>query len=113
MSDERKVVSRLFSSSLEEIFGGEDLLLEVARDMIKDEIKEKVKRTLDEDPDLKGEFKEALEMYYEAKIRQALAAFKIAKASARLGVKMAPPDIQDQVQKEIETEINRIIDETL
>ncbi|MDG6225229.1 MAG: hypothetical protein QCI82_06920 [Candidatus Thermoplasmatota archaeon] len=113
MSDERKIVSRMFSSSLEEIFGGEDLILEVARDMIKDEIKGKVKKTLNEDPDLKAEFKDALEMYYEAKIRQAIAAFKIAKASARLGVKMAPEDIQEQVHKEIETEINRIIDDTL
>jgi len=113
MTDDKKLVSRLFSSSLEEIFGGEDLILEVARDMIKDEIKQRVHLALDEDPDLKAEFKQALEMYYEAKIRQALAAFKIAKASARLGVKMAPEDIQDQFQKEIETEINRIIDDTL
>jgi hypothetical protein len=113
MSDENKVVSRLFSSSLEEIFGGEDLLLEVAREMIKDEIKEKIKRTLNDDPELKAEFKQALEIYYDAKIRQALAAFKIAKASARLGVKLAPEDIQEQLKREIEVEINRIIDDTL
>ena len=113
MSDENKVVSRLFSSSLEEIFGGEDLLLEVAREMIKDEIKEKIKRTLNDDPELKAEFKQALEIYYDAKIRQALAAFKIAKASARLGVKLAPEDIQEQLKREIEVEINRIIVDTL
>jgi hypothetical protein len=113
MSDEKKVISRLFSSSLEEIFGGEDLILEVARDMIKEEIKEKIRKTLNDDPELKSEFKAALEMYYDAKIRQALAAFKIAKASARLGVKMAPEDLQEQLKKEIEVEINRIIDDTL
>ena len=106
-------IGKFLSSSLDEIFGGEDLLLEVARDMIKDEMKRKLRSVLDENPELNEEIKSAVEMYYDAKMRQTLAAFKIAKASARLGVKVAPKDIQDDFQKEIEKEMTRIIDDTL
>jgi hypothetical protein len=110
---DKTAVSRIFSTSLEEIFGGEDLLLEVAREMIKEEMKGKLRETLEKNPDLKKEFKDAVEMYYQAKIRQTLAAFKIAKASARLGVKIAPEDLQEEFQKELEKEMARIIDDAL
>ena len=106
-------IAKLFSSSLEEIFGGGDLLIEVAREMIKEEIKDKVRASLEENPELKREFKDAVALYYESKIRQTLAAVRIAKASARLGLKIAPKDLQEEVQKEVEKEIARIIDDTL
>ena len=58
-------IAKLFSSSLEEIFGGGDLLIEVAREMIKEEIKDKVRASLEENPELKREFKDAVALYYE------------------------------------------------
>ena len=79
-------IAKLFSSSLEEIFGGGDLLVEVAREMIKEEIKDKVRASLEENPELKREFKDAVALYYESKIRQTLAAARIAKASDRPGL---------------------------
>lgn len=106
-------LGKLFSSSLEEVLGGEDLLLEVARDLIKDEIKKKVLYALEENPELKQELKSALEEYYQAKIKQTLAAMKIAKASVRLGLRTAPEELQKEVQVELEKEITRIIDDTL
>jgi hypothetical protein len=106
-------LGKLFSSSLEEVLGGEDLLLEVARDLVKDEIKKKVLKALEENPELKQELKAALDEYYQAKLTQTLAAMKIAKASVRLGLRTAPEELQKDVQVELEKEITRIIDDTL
>lgn len=112
MSNETNL-GRLIYSSIEDILGGEDLILEVARDMVKDELKAKVKKTLDQNPELKAEIKEALTQYYEAKVKQTLAAMKIAKASVHLGLKTVPKELQDEVTEEVEREITRIIDDTL
>ena len=110
---EREFLSNMLSTSLDEAFGGEDLLMEVAKDLIKDEMKKKLRSRLDEEPDLKEEFKSAVEMYYEAKVRQTLAAIKMAKASARLGLKVAPEDLRKEFQQELEKEMTKIIDDTL
>jgi hypothetical protein len=112
MSEEMNL-GRLFFSSVEDVLGGEDLIMEVARDMIKDELKAKVKKTLDDNPELRDEMKLALNQYYEAKITQTLAAMKIAKASIHLGLRTVPKELQDEVTDEVEKEINRIIDDTL
>ncbi|MBN1390925.1 MAG: hypothetical protein JXA22_09830 [Candidatus Thermoplasmatota archaeon] len=106
-------LGKMISGSLQEVLGDEDLLLEVARDMIKDEIKKKLHKALDENPEIKAELKEAVEEYYKAKLKQTLAAVKIAKASVHLGLRTVPADLQDDVHKELEKEITRIIDETL
>lgn len=106
-------LGKLFSSSLEGVLGDEDLLLEVARDLIKDEIKKKVMKTLEENPELKADLKTALEEYYVARVRQTLAAVKIAKTSVHLGLRVVPEELQDDVHRELEKEITRIIDDTL
>ena len=112
MSDEMNL-GRLFFSSVEDVLGGEDLIMEVARDMIKDELKAKVKKTLDENPELRDEMKLALNQYYQAKVSQTLAAVKIAKASVHLGLRTVPKELQEEVSEEVEKEINRIIDDTI
>ena len=112
MSDEMNL-GRLFFSSVEDVLGGEDLIMEVARDMIKDELKAKVKKTLDENPELRDEMKLALNQYYQAKVSQTLAAVKIAKASVHLGLRTVPKELQEEVSDEVEKEINRIIDDTI
>ena len=79
----------------------------------RDEIKKKIQKALDDNPELKAELRESFEDYYKAKLRQALAAVKIAKASVHLGLRTVPEDLQDDVHKEVEKEITRIIDDTL
>lgn len=106
-------LGRLFYSSVEEVLGGEDLIMEVARDMIKDEIKAKLKRTLDENPELRDELKDSLTQYYEAKLKETLAAVKIAKATVHLGLRTIPKEMQEEVTEEVEKEIIRVIDDTL
>ncbi|MBN1540456.1 MAG: nitrite reductase [Candidatus Thermoplasmatota archaeon] len=106
-------LGKMISGSVKEVLGDEDLLLEVVRDMIKDEIKERIQKALEENPEIKAELEEALEEYYKAKMRQTLAVIKIAKSSVHLGLRTVPADLQDDVHKELEKEITRIIDDTL
>ena len=62
-----------------EVIDAEDLALEAARDLIKDEIKRVIRLRLEEDPALRDEIKEAISLYLESKARQAFAMVKLTK----------------------------------
>ena len=110
---ERSDVGKFLSTSIHEVLGGEDIIIEVARDLIKEEFKSRIKEVLDEDPELKDEFKKAVEQYYKAKINESIAAFRVVKASAYLGLKLSPKDVQKDLKEELEREIVKIIDKTI
>ena len=110
MDKQEKFVSGLFKEALPDVIGGEDLVIEAARDMIRDEIKAHIKKKLQEDPKLRQELKDAIGMYFEAKIKEAYASVKLAKAGAMLGLKLVPDDIKDELSKEIEHDISKILE---
>ena len=64
-------IERLLSGSIqeriEELLRPEDLIMEAARDLVKDEIKGYIRQKIDENPELKSEIKETIENYFEAK----------------------------------------------
>ena len=68
-------IERLLSGSIqeriEELLRPEDLIMEAARDLVKDEIKGYIRQKIDENPELKSEIKETIENYFEAKARSA------------------------------------------
>ena len=73
-------IERLLSGSIqeriEELLRPEDLIMEAARDLVKDEIKGYIRQKIDENPELKSEIKETIENYFEAKARSAFAEVK-------------------------------------
>ncbi len=77
----------------------ENIMLESFRDLLKDEIKEKMKQTLEKNPEIKREIGEAIEMLIEARLKEAYALLKLAKASSKLGIEAAPPKIRDEMIK--------------
>jgi len=79
----------------------EDLLVEALRDLVKDEVKAYVRARLDANPDLKGEIREAVKDLLEAKIREAYAFVKLAKAGAKLGLELVPPEMRTEVTREL------------
>jgi len=79
----------------------EDLLVEALRDLVKDEVKAYVRARLDANPDLKGEIKAAVKDLMEAKIREAYAFVKLAKAGAKLGLELVPPEMRTEVTREL------------
>jgi len=79
----------------------EDLLVEALRDLVKDEVKAYIRVRLDANPELRGEIREAVKDLLEAKIREAYAFVKLAKAGAKLGLELVPAEMRTEVTREL------------
>lgn len=79
----------------------EDLLVDAMRDLVKDEVKAYVHARLDANPELKAEIRGAVKDLMEAKIREAYAFVKLAKAGAKLGLELVPMEMRSQVTREL------------
>lgn len=94
----------------------EDLLLEAVRDLVKEEVKDHIRQTLETHPSLKEEMKGGVKALLEAKVKEASALLLIAKSAAKLGVELVPPELRQQVAKELvgamEKEIATILEGT-
>ena len=84
-----------------DLLGGEELIVDAMRDLLRDEVKRKMREELDKDPALQEELREAVRLYFEARVNQAYATLKFVKASAKLGVSMMPADLRADLGKEI------------
>ena len=113
MAKADQIIKPLLKDTVTDIFGGEDILIEAARDLVKDELKDHIRKALKDNPDLKKEFKDAIGMYYEAKIKEMFASIKLMKASAKLGLELMPDKLKKEMSKELEQEINKLIEKTL
>ncbi|TET90730.1 MAG: hypothetical protein E3J35_05425 [Methanomassiliicoccales archaeon] len=95
----------------------EDILVDAVKDMVRDEIKRYIREKLEANPELKAELKAGISEMLEAKVKEAAAFLKIAKASARLGLELVPPHLREEMTKDLisvfEREINAIIEKTL
>ena len=95
------LVSQVLKGGFTDLLGNEELVVEALRDLLKDEIKRKMREELDRNPELREELKDAVRLYFEAKVHEAYATLKFVKASAKLGVQMMPDQMRDQLGKEI------------
>jgi len=115
MTDKNLVETMIKSAS--EIVHTEDIMIEAVRDIIKDEIKNHIKGKLETNPELKAEFKEAINALFEAKAKEAYALVKLAKSTAKLGLESLPPQMKEQLMRELisifEKELNVILEKTL
>lgn len=95
----------------------ENLVIESLRDLVKDEIKTYLRTRIDEQPELKAELKEAIELFMEAKLRETFAAIKLAKAGTKLGLTIVPEKMVDELTREFsrvfEKEIFTILEKSL
>ena len=91
----------------------EDLFVEAVRDLVRDEVKSYIRARLDANPELKVEIREAVKDLMESKLREAYAFVKLAKAGAKLGLELVPPEMRAEVTKElariIEKEVGAIL----
>lgn len=92
----------------------EDLVLEALRELVKDEVKAYVRVRLDANPELKAEIREAVRDLMEAKLKEAYAFVKLAKAGAKLGLELVPSEMRAEVTRElakiIEREVGAILE---
>tara|TARA_B100000287_G_C20627358_1_gene778384 strand:+ start:450 stop:860 length:411 start_codon:yes stop_codon:yes gene_type:complete len=114
-------IERLLSGSIqeriEELLRPEDLIMEAARDLVKDEIKGYIKQKIDENPELKGELKETIENYFEAKARSAFAEVKASRSALKLGMNLLPEEMQHEfaelVMNMFEKELGELLERAL
>lgn len=79
----------------------EDLVVEAARDLIKDEIKRYIRKKLDEDPKLKNDVRTAVAELMDAKAREAYALVKLGKCGVNLGIALVPQDLKERMDRDI------------
>ena len=101
MAQDGNLVTQVLKGGFTDLLGNEELVVEAMRDLLREEIKRKMREALDADPALKEELKDAVRLYFEARVHQAYASLKFMKASAKLGVTMLPTQLRDELGKEI------------
>jgi hypothetical protein len=113
MADDKTVLRPPFSSTIADVIGGEDILIEVARELIKEEMKERIKEILSNNPALEKEIKDAVGMYFEAKVKETYAGLKMAKSGAKLTLEMLPEHMKKDLSKDIEKEVAQLLERAL
>ena len=115
MTKENDYLLSLLKNPIES-FRPEDLLVESVRDLVKEEMKKRIKGALDQDPELRSELKTAVGELVEARIREMYAMVKIAKCGAELGIKMVPEELRSKMEKDIalmlEKEFSQMMERT-
>jgi hypothetical protein len=113
MTRDDSLIKPILGGSLKDVLGGEEIIVEVARELVKDEIKRIILQKLEASPELRQEFRDAIGMYFEAKIKEAYAGIKLAKSSAKLGLDLIPDHLRDQMSKELQQELIKLVEKTL
>ncbi|MBI0584423.1 MAG: hypothetical protein ISF22_09390 [Methanomassiliicoccus sp.] len=85
----------------------EDLVVEAARELVKDEIKRHIRKKLEEDPKLRNDIRTAVAELMDAKIREAYAMVKLGKCGVNLGIAMVPPDLKERMDRDIANLLER------
>lgn len=101
MAQDGNLVTQVLKGGFTDLLGNEELVIDAMRDLLRDEIKRKMREALDADPALKEELKDAVRLYFEARVHQAYASLKFMKASAKLGVTMLPSELREELGREI------------
>lgn len=110
---EENIVERVLRDTVGAVHT-EDLLMEAIRDLVKDEVKGYIRARLDANPELKEEIRSAVKDLLHAKLQEAYAFAKLAKAGVKLGLELVPPDMRAEVTRElariIEKEVGALLE---
>ena len=95
----------------------EELVREATRDIVKDEIRRHLERTLSEDPKLAQDLKDAVKDLLAARATEYAALVRVGTATARLGLSALPPDVRRALTKDIvdliSKELGQIVERSL
>jgi hypothetical protein len=101
MADLEETLIPIVRSTLSEVLNAEGLVTEAMRDLVRDEIKAYMRAKLEDDPVLKQEIKDALEMYLESRAKEMLATVRLAKAGTKMSFAMLPDNLKEEIKAEI------------
>jgi len=102
----------IFDSS-KKLMINDNVILEAVIDIYKDEIKETIRKKLDDNPRLNKELKNAIKEYVQGKLLEAAAQGKLLKIVAELGLVSLPDNMRDEIVKTIIKAIGPEIDTIL
>ncbi|MGP8158199.1 MAG: hypothetical protein ACLPWO_01095 [Thermoplasmata archaeon] len=95
----------------------EELVREATRDIVKDEIRRHLEKTLQEDPKLAQDLKDAVKALLAARATEYAALVRVGTATARLGLSALPPDVRRALTKDIvdliSKELGQIVERSL
>jgi len=95
----------------------EELVREATRDIVKEEIRRHLEKTLHDDPKLAQALKDAVRDLLSARANEYAAVVRIGTATARLGLSALPPEIRRALTSDlvelISKELGQIVERSL
>lgn len=95
----------------------EELVREVTRDIVKDEIRRHLEKTLHDDPKLEHDLREAVRDLLAARASEYAAMLRVGTATARLGLAALPPEVRQSLTKDlvdlVSKELGQIVERSL
>ena len=95
----------------------EELVREVTRDIVKDEIRKHLDKVLHDDPKLEKALREAVRDLLAARASEYAAVLRVGTATARLGLAALPPEVRRELTKDlvdlVSKELGQIVERSL
>lgn len=103
--------------STRDLLRPEELVREATRDIVKEEIRHHLEKTLSADPKLAQDLKDAVRALLEARAMEYAALVRVGTCTARLGMAAVPPQIRAALTKDvvelISRELGQIVERSL
>ena len=97
----------LLVSSTRDLLRPEEIVRDATRDIIKDEIRHHIEKTLREDPKLAQEIREAVRQLLEARALEYAALIRVGTLTAHLGLSTLPENVRRQLTQNIAQLVSR------
>ncbi len=95
----------------------EELVREATRDIVKDEIRKHLEKTLRDDPKLASDLKDAVRDLLHARAMEYAALVRVGTATARLGLSALPPEVRRALTQDfvdlVSKELGQIVERSL
>jgi len=103
--------------STRDLLRPEELVREATRDLVKDEIRRHLEKTLHDDPKLAQDLRDAVRDLLAARATEYAALVRVGTATARLGLSALPPEIRRALTRDlvdmISKELGQIVERSL
>lgn len=91
----------LLLRSTQDLLRPEELVREATRDLVKDEIRRHLEKTLKDDPKLQQDLRDAVRDLLAARAMEYAALLRVGTTGARLGLSALPPNVRKALTQEL------------
>ncbi|MGI0054300.1 MAG: hypothetical protein ACREB9_08455 [Thermoplasmata archaeon] len=107
----------LLMRSTRDLLRPEEIVRDATRDIIKDEVRRHIEKTLHDDPKLSQDLREAVRQLMEARALEYAALLRVGALTARLGLSTLPPNVRQMLTRDlanlVSAELGQIVEKTL